>query len=396
MTTLVSQEPLFYGHIPYAGKGTSAEDFIGRINNWATAQTWNNQVKTAQAMGFLRDDAAHFFKHVLECKDAIAFAAINGGDWDVFERTFKAAYFQVRTTFDLSADWSNLKQKPNEAAHHFAGRIGGKLIQYANLLPEAPFTDQDWAAFRVVLDPATGAAAAATINELRAIRAELVQMWQRRRKEQQRVAYFDLGYKILAAGLTNKTLVAKVRAKEREIVPYGNIIDFLEREEANMGNPNRPVDNAPHKTHLPTVGGTIAAVDDDEDYQAGLAALNARFGKGKGKGQAKQKAKPTQKTQQQGQPKAGTQSLVKDYSKPGFGLPCKHCKKTGHWQNECPQADVSQTQVHAAGAAASSVDARYQQFLALEAQHYGQQVGSINAEGPAYEALYQGNANAGV
>ena len=415
MATLISQEPLFYGDFPYR-RGTSAEDFIARVTNWATANGWDAAAKTAQALNFLRDDAAHYFKHVLQVKSMADYDLIHNGNWEAFERVFTATYFSVRTTFDLSADWTKLKQGPQEKAFLFAGRVGGLLIQYCNLLPEAPLTNAEWADFRATLNPAIGAAAA-TNEQVQAIRDWLTLKWQSRRKEQQRIAYLDLGYKILASGMSNKTLIAKVRAKERALAPFGEIIDFLEQEEANMTQTPAPADNKHVKSTLP---GTISEVfaDDDPDtsherYLEEVAALNSRFGKGQGKGKGtgkgkgKGKAKPQQQHQQQAKPSGGSSNpapkqYVKDYSKPGFGLPCKHCKQTGHWQNECPSAPSSSNQHVVSSTAAQGpshnlpVDIRYQQFLAMEAQQFGGSVNSVQAAftGPAYDAMWSKNANA--
>jgi len=415
MATLISQEPLFYGDFPYR-RGTSAEDFIARVNNWATANEWDAAVKTANAINFLRDDASHFFKNVLLCKSEADHAAINAGDWDVFERVFRAKYYAIRSTMDLSSDWTLLKQGPKETACNFAGRVGGLLVQYCNLLPDAPLTDDEWTRMRTVLDPTWGNAAA-TLNEIRAVRALMVTMWTERRKTQQRVAYYDLGYKILTSGLRHNGLIAKVRAQERLNTPFGEILDFLEKEEANMGGSVRPADNAPHKTLIPTVGTAVAAVagadadDGDDAYQdevaalnAQLAALNAKFGnkgaakakpnnnrrRGKGKGPAQTAAgtsgSGTASTKQPPRPITGAdgKQYVKDFSKVGYGLPCNICKQVGHWQRDCPDTQAfadfkaSRAGVHATqDTRVSSVDQRYQQFLAREAQFYGGQVNSV-------------------
>jgi hypothetical protein len=286
-------------------------------------------------------------------------------------------------------------------------------------------TDAQWTAFRVVLDPAVGAAAA-TVNQLQAIRAHVAGLHQSIRRSQQRVGFFDLGYKILAAGMINKSLMTKVRAKERQNTPYGEIMAYLEQEEANMGALATHADNKPHKTLLPTVGGTVAAIDDDDDgppgdhaqYLEAVAALNSKFGKGKGKknsSKGKGSNKPQQQQQQQAPKPAKPQQsdggarpkYVKDYSKVGFGLPCNQCKKTGHWQNECPLAQefadfkasrggagINATQALPSQHRPMPVDQRYQQFLALEAQQFGGQIGSVSFAGLAYDAMWSENANA--
>ena len=353
-TTLMTSEPLFYGETPYNKKGIKAEDFITRLDSWATTQEWTQEVKTAAAVGYMRDDAAAYFQFILQCQDKVAFQEIKDGNYATFERIFKKMYFTVRTTMDLSADWSKMKQRPNEKAYQFAGRVGGIMVQYSGLLPAMPLSPADHGRIHDLLE--------GNANVLRAIWDMIDLIIEEQTRAAQRTAYYDLGYKILATGLRNQSLIAKVRAQERAGLQYGLIIDFLEKEEANMGEGAKPMDNAPAKSHIPDVSGKVNEIADevDEDgftYEQSVEALNSKFRRGPGKsnggngngnsngrGRGRGRGKPNQnQSQNPGKPAAQVQSQHTNGARPKYENrqppgACNVCKQLGHWQKECPKA----------------------------------------------------------
>jgi len=420
--TLVSTEPIFHGDLPYR-RGTLAEDFIPRVNNWGTANGWTAVQKTAHCQNFLRDGAAHYFNYTLECQSPDDFAAIkDDNNWDVFERVFKKKYFTIRTTMDLSADWSKMRQSQGETACNFAGRVGGLMIQYSNLLPPVALVQAD-------LDPLADPidATQATQNQARVLMAAIEALVTAQYKKAQRNAYYDLGYKILATGMKNPTLVAKVRAQERAGKPFGDIMDFLEHEEANMGTAAKPADNEPPKSHI--AGGNkvaeVSAEDNgevDEDgltYSDHIAAINQKFRKGpKGNGKGKKKPNnkgkggngaPVQQQQQNGykpqQQQQAPQQQQQQYrgARPrGDGPPgtCHMCKQPGHWLRDCPKAqefaDFKGQRNDQAQALVVEQPQQRGDFYQNYQAYANRKRGEVSAvfTGPAYEAFKSGKGQA--
>ena len=420
--TLVSTEPIFHGDRPYR-RGTSAEDFLPRVNRWGTANNWTAVQKTANCLNFLRDNAAQFFNYTLECQDPESYAAIkDANNWDVFERVFKEKYYTVRTTMDLSADWSKMRQTQAETASEFAGRIGGLMIQYANLLPAVALVQADLDPLTDPID-ATGATGPQTRAIIGAIEALVVTQY----RKAQRTAYYDLAYKILATGMKNQTLVAKVRAQERQGKPYGQIIKYLENEEANMGAAAKPADNEPPKSHIAGSNKVAEVATDDNGevddegmtYSDHIAAINQKFHKGpKGKGKKKPNGKgkggngaPNQPQQQQNgnrpqqqQQQAHPQPQQQQYqgARPrgdrAAGPPgtCHMCKQPGHWLKDCPKAqEFANFKTGTVTPVPTGPDTFYDGYQTYVNNKKGQANNvSVVFAGPAYEAFKSGKEQA--
>jgi len=417
-TTLMTSEPLFYGETPYNKKGIKAEDFITRLDSWATTQEWTQEVKTAAAVGYMRDDAAAYFQFILQCQDKVAFQEIKDGNYATFERIFKKMYFTVRTTMDLSADWSKMKQRPNEKAYQFAGRVGGIMVQYSGLLPAMPLSPADHGRIHDLLE--------GNANVLRAIWDMIDLVMEEQTRAAQRTAYYDLGYKILATGLRNQSLIAKVRAQERAGLAYGLIIDFLEKEEANMGEGAKPMDNAPAKSHIPDVSGKVNEIADEVDengftYEQSVEALNSKFRRGPGKsnggngngnsngrGRGRGRGKPNQnQSQNPGKPAAQVQSQHTNGARPKYENrqppgACNVCKQLGHWQKDCPKAQQfakfmeTNPTIHTVqeSKGGPAVDREYQQYLEFK---NGNRIASLNTpfQGDDYESMAFYKKNSG-
>jgi len=440
MTTLISSEPLFYGDDPYNNRGSSAEDFITKMDNWAVAEEWNDVVKTAQAKGFLRDEAANYYKFVLKCENKVEHTQVTAGDWNVFARVFKRQYFKFRTTMDLSADWSLLKQGPKEKAYKFAGRVGGTMVQYSGMLPAMPISAADHTRIHdLILVLGDNA------NALRALWAMIDTVLEEHRIAAQEVAYFDLGYKVLANGMRNQTLVSKVRAQERSGLAYGRILPYLEQEEANMTNGVKPVDNTAAKTYLPNANGKVTAIGDGEvddngqtmeeamesAMDAAVEAVKAKFrrgkpngngnqakktgnGNGNGNGNGKGRGKSTQnQTQQQANPgKQNAPAQNFNGARPRFDPnrpppgPCNICKRTGHWQKDCPKAQQfakfleENGQINAqsdkpADESRKTMEIAFQNFLNFQHQNQVAEIDSKPFKGKAYDSLNQSGSGKG-
>jgi hypothetical protein len=303
------------------------------------------------------------------------------------------------------------------------------MVTYGDLLPVIPLSQADRDAMLVALTPTWGAAAP-NQAEINAVWTAITAFGEARRQEAQQTAFYDLGYKILATGMKNASLAAKVRNEERQRKPYGEIMAFLEREEANLSGTTKPVDNAAPKTLLPT---KVNEVNDGEDaeYEAAIEEVKSRFKKGgygngtkpkkaNGNGKGKPKPQPQQQAAQQQAPQTSgyqgkTPKYVKDPNAIGFGLPCHMCKKVGHWQRDCPEAaefaafkakkaggNIHVTsnpnrQQQARQQQQPDTDLQYQQYLEFQARG---NVGQIHAgpfRGPAYEQIQgSGKGQAGM
>jgi hypothetical protein len=417
-TTLMTSEPLFYGETPYNKKGIKAEDFITRLDSWATTQEWTQEVKTAAAVGYMRDDAAAYFQFILQCQDVAAFTEIKDGNYATFERIFKKQYFTVRTTMDLSADWSKMKQRPTEKAYQFAGRVGGIMVQYSSLLPAMPLSVERHERIHETLD--------GNPDALRAMWVAIDAVIEEQTREAQEAAYYDLGFKILATGMKSQSLIAKVRAQERAGLEYGLIMDFLEKEEANMGEGAKPMDNAPAKSHIPDVSGKVNEIADEVDengftYEQSVEALNSKFRRGPGKpnggsgngnsngrGRGRGRGKPNQnQSQNPGKPAAQVQSQHTNGARPKYENrqppgACNVCKQLGHWQKDCPKAQQfakfmeANPTVHTVqeSKGGPGVDREYQQYLEFK---HGNRIASLNTpfQGDDYESMAFYKKNSG-
>ena len=132
---IIIKAPQFHGITEAQAKtGSSAEDFIGQIENLIGTQAWTNEQAAGHAISYLNGSARTWFFDALKMVEpANRLAALTS--FVAFRALFVRYFFAIRTTFDLSVDWTGLKQKDRENIQTFGLRVAASMSKYFELFP---------------------------------------------------------------------------------------------------------------------------------------------------------------------------------------------------------------------------------------------------------------------
>ena len=132
---IVLKAPSFHGPRESGIKeGITAEDFIGQCENMMITQGWNDQVAAGHAISYLNGAARFWFFDALKAVEPVTRLAAMGS-FAAFRALFVRYFFAIRSTFDLSVDWTGLKQKTDENVQTFTLRVAGTMNKYLELFP---------------------------------------------------------------------------------------------------------------------------------------------------------------------------------------------------------------------------------------------------------------------
>lgn len=241
-STMLSNEPLFYGGD--LSKGMTPEDFITRMEALRLTNNWNDAAAAAQAIGFLRGPASEWFNqglpNMMQDKYRLALRA-----YTHFKEAFQVQYFKVRSSADVTTDWSNLRQLPSEKAMDFLARVAGALFNYRTHIgtedepadDRALLVDAINEGVRLVQDDEEYEMPNAIANPIKdAITAHAIS----NQKIGHHLVIRDLIIKLVANGLRHKALADLVRKEERK--------------GSNMETIMTALGDADRALHLPTAG----------------------------------------------------------------------------------------------------------------------------------------------
>jgi hypothetical protein len=240
---IIIHAPVFFGKGDK--QGSSPEDFIAQVENLRDTQAWGEPETAKAAITYLNGDARSWFFDALtmECKVDRDFAKTN---YTAFRVLFVQEYFALKTTFDLTVDWHNLKQMDKEPVGGFANRVSIAMSRYSSLftLPGQ----------RAVTQTAILASAAAVLQRIPAAdnqrvnaapdmlaAANLYGTTHNNAAEDTRDALFtDLGIKLLAAGVRDPKMRELVSRQHKLGTPYRQLKVLMNDLEATHINKKEP------------------------------------------------------------------------------------------------------------------------------------------------------------
>ena len=336
---LLYQEPLFYG-----GKtpqnGLSAEDFIARVDNLQRSHTWNDAVAAANAITYLRGDAADYFTTGLRSRNRATWEAARGG-YIAFRRHFVHMYFKISSTGDLSIDHANLRQTDKEDALTFAGRVSSALGKMEELVhTDAPPHDSV-AALAAILDVVINRLPqnVAATNQERAAIAAGIQTLHRDGQIYGHRKMIDLSIlRTMADGIRNPKLKEVVRAAERSRKSVDDTFDIIQEAERTMSKrdlavPAQPSRGSGYNGNRARVAAVSVSEDEDDSADADVAPIHAKKQKSKKKASAaSQSSGSGAAKKREDRPKTWRDATR---NTPPPASPCFRCKQTGHWAKFC-------------------------------------------------------------
>lgn len=272
VNTMVVYEPLFrgtrVGSKQVVKDSISAEDFIERLDTLQVTNDWTNERAAAFARSYLRDQAAEWFHYDLPALRPEEHTAMLTS-WVAFRARFIKDYFKVKATVDLSTDWSNLRQGPDEPAYMFASRLFGVLYKYKKLLqPALPTAAQEATLTPLLQDILHADDAEGRAEARRAFNVALRALFVDRGLANTDRVLNDMGIKLLAAGIRVPKLMDLVRIEERKGKTPTEIRDKLEDVESSTAK--RDNGSMSKKSTIPDAA-KLAAVADllEEDDESG-------------------------------------------------------------------------------------------------------------------------------
>ena len=135
---IIIKAPQFHGTDEALAKtGSTAEDFIGQVENLMATQRWTDEQAAGHAISYLNGSARTWFFDALKMVEA-APRLVALTSFTAFRALFVRYFFSIRTTFDLSVDWTGLKQKDRENIQAFGLRVAASMSKYFELFPLPP------------------------------------------------------------------------------------------------------------------------------------------------------------------------------------------------------------------------------------------------------------------
>jgi hypothetical protein len=332
--TMLSTEPLFYGD---GSQGTSAEDFIARLDALREAQAWTHEQTAKQAISYLRGSAHHWFTESMEMERRDDQEAAKG-DFRIFTTFFKDQYFKIRASHDVTTDWSTLKQLQGERAQDFATRITAVLNIFQKHVATRPTRAAPRQLFAGIINTAITAgradgyiipaATATTVgNGMTTWGSEVM-------REGFTTILMEVSVKILANGLRHPALAEVVSKEERKGSDWTTIKNALGNAERGL-TARKTAQNVLPKDTIPGLGKINSAEGDLEEGD--VDAVQGPYHKQQQRGKAAAAKK---------QPKSKKET-ADERKKRNAGKFCNYCKmKDSHEEPQCfkKQRDTTASQ----------------------------------------------------
>jgi len=343
---MLTAEPNFMGCRSSDGNlapgSCSAEDFITRVDDLQRASQWTDERAAQHVRGFLREEAAEWFNHTLLMRQpALREAAL--ASYNAFKTAFKDRYFSIKSRYDVSTDWANLRQRAKELPSAFADRVLAVVHRYAALFEpctlEAPTTE--------LLRDGLVACGESTLVQRNLFNGILQRVLDQEARRNQLAIVTDLSVKMITQGLKSPRLQDLVRDGERKHHDIHRILnDLAQAEKSDRGEEQ----NARNKTTIPKVS-EIGDGQDDNDYlsdgeeaavEAAQIAALAKYRSQKGARGGGQARKGNGAKNPNGSNTGGNAQQAKKQNgellrtKAGELAYCKFCKsRIGHLEKDC-------------------------------------------------------------
>ena len=149
---IIIKAPMFYGKDDHKSKlGNSPEDFIAQCENLMTTNRWTEPIAAGHAISYLNGAARTWFAEGLMKADPESREAALTS-FTVFRDLIKEYFFDVASTYDLSVDWTGLRQKSGERVSDFTFRVLGTMNRYERLFTLPPLKIPRQGAVDLVID----------------------------------------------------------------------------------------------------------------------------------------------------------------------------------------------------------------------------------------------------
>lgn len=339
-----TNEPLFYAkRAGQTMEGLPAEEFHDRVRDHIRT----HNLVGAQAAGFaankLRGDAHIWFNGRLKAlKPVLRAAALL--DVEDFWVLFRAKYFKVNSTMDVTTEWASLERRMNEMPTVFFDRTIDAMQAVVPLLPMAP---TDAAALREVRDRINDASLAFLahdgdnthvniVNAGIAVDDALAAYTTVMLTQQTTTTVHMIMLKVLATGMRHQKLREVVNNEEMNFISLDHAYDAVAAAEKKFDAAywTKPASYLSKGQFQNPVSNSGDGETDKTEQEEGIDAV-------KGKSTQKQ-SRPGSNPTNKGADKKDKKKrpfVPLDFTKPppDFIGPCKHCKKKGHWQKDCPK-----------------------------------------------------------
>ena len=135
---IIVKAPAFHGKDEHKSKiGSSAEDFLAQCENLQTTHAWTDVVAAGHAISYLNGAARTWFAEGLMRADPES-RLVALTSFTAFCDLIREYFFDVASTYDLSVDWTGLRQKPGERVADFTFRVLGTMNRYVRLFTPPP------------------------------------------------------------------------------------------------------------------------------------------------------------------------------------------------------------------------------------------------------------------
>ena len=129
--------PEFYGFGARSKDHLSAEQFVARVEALIADNSWDKKKSACMFASYLRADAFVWLEETLPAlydnDNGVQMRKILA-DYDLLKDLFVQRYFKVRSTADLPANWSDMKQMNEESAFAFAERLAAQVNKFTKLV----------------------------------------------------------------------------------------------------------------------------------------------------------------------------------------------------------------------------------------------------------------------
>ena len=249
-----------------------AEDFIDRNEALQAKHTWSDQHTAIMAVGYLRGEAAIWWRHQVEGANGTDVKEEMAASFIVFKKFFKEEYFTDQSTADSNLNWMRARQLPEESARKFGNRVAGYIQQYRdhNPLPQPDergvmgLTDAFNEHTNILLE--LGVMTDAIKVRLDAAKGRynhnLARLVQRSMKGAVDKSMGAVSIKVVAEGVTNKRLREAIVKSEQEGANFAVMLKNLTAAEKRM---DAKTEKAKTKYVAPVAVTSDVDSEDDDD-----------------------------------------------------------------------------------------------------------------------------------
>jgi Zinc knuckle len=352
---IVHQEPLYFGRTidGEITQGPTAEDFLVKVEAFRNTYGWPAQTTALNAIGYLREAAYDWFHGALKLGEPELHARASQ-DYAHFRIAFVTAWFKVKSSLDVTADFHKLQQRDAEPVRRFFERCLTECELSQRLFVQAPrpvgALDTPLVALLEAaeawgqLDAGNAANAALAVLTERAIA-----MAEQHAAKAISQYVSQLSVKVAINGFRSAKIREICCRMARNDATIPQMLEALQQAESGESRA-APAANRTRATTLPDGKGFVNAAGSADDDDESVAALAARGGGrggrggrggGGGRGGRNDNKKQKQKSGYNAYAPSSSSSSSSSSARAPTGKEdkqCYYCGKLGHFQADCRMA----------------------------------------------------------